>query len=238
MKRMIAIILTVLLVVSLAACSGSKENPSTASATEEAVVGGWVVYSDTAASAMPNELFTAYTKVTADAGDVSYAPVAYLGSQAVSGTNYALLCAVTPKDAKNADLKVLIIYVDLDGNATLSKESDFNIADYTESAGKVTEKNLAGGWTITEDAGSASMPDYAQAAFDKAVASFDGNKLEPMALLGTQVVSGTNYAFLCRSTMVTEEPVSNLQVVTVYADLNENASITNICTLDIADFNQ
>jgi hypothetical protein len=37
---------------------------------------------------------------------------------------------------------------------------------------------------------------------------------------------------------VTQEPVTSLQLVTVYEDLDGNASITNICTLDPAAYNK
>ena len=241
MKRSLAIILAIVLVLSLAACSVNINTGSSAESTqavEEPVSGGWTVYTDTASTTMPEALLPAFLSVTNSVEDVTYSAVAYLGSQVVAGTNYQVLCTAAPKNGGDATLKVLIIYIDLDGKAELTKVSDFNITDYTESAGKVTEKNLAGGWQVNDDIEPTPLPDDAQKAFDKAVEGFDGNKLTPMALLGTQVVSGTNYAILCGSELVTEEPVTNLQVVTVYADLEGKAEITNICTLDLADFNQ
>ena len=82
------------------------------------------------------------------------------------------------------------------------------------------------------------IPQEAKDVFDKAAGNLDGNELEPMALLGTQVVAGTNYAFLCFSTLQTEETINGIQVVTVYEDLDGNAEITNICTVDPADYNE
>lgn len=52
------------------------------------------------------------------------------------------------------------------------------------------------------------------------------------ALLATQVVSGTNYMFLCSGDNGGEFPGRYQQVVIVYADLEGNAQVTNICTLD------
>ena len=77
-----------------------------------------------------------------------------------------------------------------------------------------------------------------QEIYDQATEKLDGNELEPMALLGTQVVAGTNYAFLCHSTLQTEETINGIQVVTVYEDLDGNAEIINICTVDPADYNE
>ena len=59
-----------------------------------------------------------------------------------------------------------------------------------------------------------------------------------MALLGTQLVSGMNYAFLCFSTLQTEETINGIQVVTVYSDLKGNAEVINISTVDPADYNE
>ena len=241
MKKALAILIAAALVLSLAACSVNINTGSSTEATkdEKAVVtGGWTVYTETASTSMPEPLLPAFLSVTNSVEDVTYSAVAYLGSQVVAGMNYQVLCTATPKDGGEAALKVLIIYIDLEGKAQLTKVSDFNIADYTESAGKVTEKNLAGGWQVNDDIEPTPLPDDAQKAFDKAVEGFDGNKLTPMALLGTQVVSGKNYAILCGSELVTEEPVTNLQVVTIYADLEGKSEITNICTLDLADFNK
>ena len=66
---------------------------------------------------------------------------------------------------------------------------------------------------------------------------FVGNSLTPVAYLGKQIVSGTNFAFLCHSTLVTEEPVVSMQVVVINQDLEGNATLTNIVTVDPADFN-
>ena len=82
----------------------------------------------------------------------------------------------------------------------------------------------------------AEIPEDAQNAFNKAVEGFTGNDLTPMALLGTQVVAGTNYAFLCHSTLVTAEPVESIQVVIVYEDLEGNAEITGISNVDVSRY--
>ena len=75
-----------------------------------------------------------------------------------------------------------------------------------------------GGWQTTTDT---TIDDKAQAAFD---AAYDGDTktdLEPVDLLATQIVSGTNYCFLCRS-------AAGYSLVYVYEDLQGDASITSI----------
>lgn len=94
----------------------------------------------------------------------------------------------------------------------------------------------AGGWSVNNDFGDAQIPEDAQSALEKALESYDGAKLEPVALLGSQIVAGTNYALLCRNTMVTANPVTKLSVVYVYKDLGGNAEILNVKDLNIPDY--
>ena len=113
----------------------------------------------------------------------------------------------------------------------------FNIGDYTQGEGaEAAAEPVAGGWQVAEDYTTAEIPKEAFEAYDAATAQLDGNELHPMAYLGSQLVAGTNYALLCHSTTVTAQPVSSIQVVTVYEDLDGNAQVSNICTLDLASF--
>ena len=97
---------------------------------------------------------------------------------------------------------------------------------------------LTGGWYAPDETTALPLPEDAQAAFDKAISDFDGSTVEPMALLGTQVVAGTNYAVLCRVTPDAPDAVPSTQVATVYADLQGGASFTGFRPIDPAGFNQ
>lgn len=82
------------------------------------------------------------------------------------------------------------------------------------------EAPVAGGWTANSEFGAVTLPEEAQAAFDKAMVSYEGDKLTPVAFLGTQVVAGINYQFLCQGK-------DGLVKATVYQDLGQNAEVTN-----------
>jgi N-acetylmuramoyl-L-alanine amidase len=130
-------------------------------------------------------------------------------------------------------------YADLEGNAEFASINDFEYVAYTVGdSEEISAENLAGGWSVPDDAAGSAVPDDAKEAFDKAVGAFTGAEIVPLALLGNQIVAGTNYAFICKSTLTTEEPVTGIQVVTVYADLEDNAEIIGISTVDPADFNK
>ena len=202
------------------------------------VVGGWKIIGEGRAQ-LPEEAEQAFKAVTEKLLGATYVPVAYLGSQIVAGMNYAILCTRTLVTANPVtDLAVLTIYRDLEGNATLTNVADFDLGAYTQKEDAGAPEMLMGGWFAPETAEAMdAMPEDAATAYAKALEGFVGNSLTPVALLGTQLVAGMNYAFLCHSSLVTLEPVVSMQLVVIYADLEGNASVTNIVTVNPADFN-
>lgn len=48
-----------------------------------------------------------------------------------------------------------------------------------------------------------------------------GSDFELMPFLGIQIVSGQNYAFICRRESVTSHPISTYSLVICYKDLGE-----------------
>lgn len=84
---------------------------------------------------------------------------------------------------------------------------------------------LMGGWQATTDT---AIDEDAQAAFDAAMEGLLGVEYEPIDLLATQVVAGTNYCFLCRATVVVPDAVPGYAFVYVYKDLSGKAEILDI----------
>jgi predicted small lipoprotein YifL len=101
-----------------------------------------------------------------------------------------------------------------------------------ESAPAENAPAQVGGWTIPEDA---AVSEEARAAFDKALEGLTGVSYQPVALVGTQLVSGTNYCILCEARVVYPDAVPYYALVYVYADLQGGAKILNIVILDIGD---
>lgn len=244
-KRLLAISLALAMVFALCACGGSKpaeeSDPETETETqaEEAVSGGWTLAENDAAE-LPEEVQKAFDKAAETLTGNDLKPVAFIAEQVVAGKNYMLLCESTPvTEDPQPKYQVAVVYADLEGNAEFTYINDFDLTSYTEgNKSDLSAEQLAGGWSVPEEVAGSKIPDDAQEVFNKATAELDGNNLEPMALLGTQVVAGTNYAYLCKSTLTTQEPVTGIQVVTVYADLEGNTEITNISTVDPADYNK
>ncbi len=250
MKKFAILLAAALAVVGcLTACGGGQPEPpiqgssSVVEPIESGVIdpgmvaGGWTINNDETKGFLPEGFEAVFNKALEGYAGMGFEPVAYLGSQVVAGTNHMVLCKGTMVTAEPiTELKVVVIYEDLEGNAEITKVSDFNLGAISEMDSSKTEAGLAGGWQVTDTIGVVNMPADAQGAFDKAMEGMTGVNYQPMALLGTQVVAGVNYAILCHGTTVTAEPVNNIYVVFVYAGLDGSASVNNIVCLNLADF--
>lgn len=90
---------------------------------------------------------------------------------------------------------------------------------------EAADEEIVGGWQKAE---SPELTDEAKAAFEKAIEGFVGVDYKPVALLGTQVVTGTNYRILCEATVAYPGAETQEVVMTIYEDLDGNASILSI----------
>ena len=241
LKKLSVVLLAFVLLFVMATCGSSDQTSENTSGTEtsEPVAGGWELF-DNKTNVLPEDVQASFDKASETFTGSELKPVAYVASQVVAGTNYMILCeAATTTEQPKTSYQMVIVYADLEGKAEITQMKEFDLTEYVEGdSTEISAEKLAGGWEPAEDRSSVVIPQEAKDVFDKAAGNLDGNELEPMALLGTQVVAGTNYAFLCFSTLQTEETINGIQVVTVYEDLDGNAEITNICTVDPADYNE
>ena len=91
------------------------------------------------------------------------------------------------------------------------------------------EAPLLGGWNSPE---SPEITPELQEIFDQATEDLLGVNYTPVALIGTQVVAGMNYCFLCEAKTVVPNAVPYYANVTVYKDLNGKATVTDIEELE------
>ena len=240
MKKLIVMLLCAAMLLCLCAC-GQKpaEQPAAeeviaaeetvaeeAPAAEEAaadaapILGGWTKADVVALTVEQQELLE---KATEGLLGAKYIPVAFLGSQLVSGTNYALLCRVAPVTADPVETYAIVkLYQDLSGNVSL--------LDVTDSGVPTNINELPGGWAQCE---APIVTEELQALFDKAMEGYTGMGFRPVALIATQLVSGTNYCFFCES-MPVDGGESGYAFVTVYKDLDGNAQITDVAPFTAA----
>ena len=95
------------------------------------------------------------------------------------------------------------------------------------------EGNLCGGWTPSADP---EVTEDLRALFEKGTETLTGISYIPVVYLGSQVVAGTNHAFLCQAVTaypgaIETEPA--YAVVYLYEDLDGSVSILSIADFDI-----
>lgn len=91
------------------------------------LAGGWSVAEDPAISDELNQIFwQAMDSYQTGIITVSYTPVAYLGSQVVAGTNYAVLCR--SQEINESPIWVIVyLYQDLEGNASVLNVTELQL---------------------------------------------------------------------------------------------------------------
>ena len=77
-----------------------------------------------------------------------------------------------------------------------------------------------GAWAAAE---SNAMTDDLNKIFEKAVSELDGYYYRPVALIGTQIVAGTNYCFLCTNTIQGNSATNAMKLTYIYVDLSGEA---------------
>ena len=82
--------------------------------------------------------------------------------------------------------------------------------------------DLTGGWSLPD---SITISADAQAAFDNAELGGSDVDYEAVALLGTQVVAGTNYCFLCKEINTVSGEADGYCLIYVYEDLEGNSGL-------------
>lgn len=100
------------------------------------------------------------------------------------------------------------------------------VQEHPAAAVQQQDEHLAGGWQVTE--GSTKLDKHSKQVFAKALDGLVGCKYEPVALLGKQVVAGTNYCFLCRLTPVVLHPTAHWAMVYINEDLQGHASLQQV----------
>ena len=204
----------------------TEEGTADDAAATLGTAGGWTKADS---PAITDEIRELIEKATEGMTGAAYEPVAYIGSQIVAGTNYAILCTITPvvPDAVGK-YAVVIIYKDLDGNVTITEVRDSDAEAEVAPGGGA----MLGGWALPE---TPDVTEEAAAALAKAAESKLGADYTPIALLATQLVSGTNYSILCEVTAVTPDGAPAYAIVRVYQDLDGNAEITDIYEVGAAE---
>ena len=195
--------------------------------TSNAIVGGWVT-AEVARTELTEEEEENFKKAMEVVLGETYEPVCVLATQVVSGTNYAYLGRGTTVTAEPvSNFFIVKIYQDLEGNVKLESISEINIMEIATADGNA--ENVLGGWQLTDTGKPGTLgSEEAQSSFEKALSEIVGVTYNPIQLLASQIVSGTNYIALARGRVSDAEGTLGLYVITWYADLEGNSKVSDI----------
>jgi hypothetical protein len=165
------------------------------------MTGSWDVKVVT--NGMPQKVATAFGELAEKLIGAEYEPIAYLGSQVVNGTNHAVLAKQVLTTGRDTINIVVLIFNEKHGamEATLV------------SIDRVVEGGAPLGGVHIDP--QTEIPADAMDAWNEAFGAWVGAKLEPIALLGTQVVKGTNFIFAATVTPVVPDATAKVSIVTI-----------------------
>lgn len=188
------------------------------------VLGKWKV--NVVLDGMPQKVATAFGKL-GDLIGASYTPIAYLGAQVVNGTNHAVLAEQTLADA-NATKNIVIVIFNEPAGEELPNLSVVSIKTLVEGG------DGYGGTKIDVETGD-NINKTAQRLFDQRFGGFVGSVVTPFALLGTQIVRGTNFIFACESTPVLSDNDEDNKkaVLVIMNDLSEDVQFIDMLQPEI-----
>ncbi len=110
-------------------------------------------------------------------------------------------------------------------SSAVENTSEYSVNEKLDDSGIMT-----GAWSISD---SATMTDDVQKIFDKAVDGITGATYEPIAYLGSQVVAGTNYCFLCKATVAHPTATPHYTLMHIYEDFDGNVEIADIQDIEL-----
>ena len=240
MKKKIFIFTLVLAVaLVITGCGKEKDSEEENLKIEGKVVGGWTTVLTDKQVGLDEDEIKLFNDAKKNYEGMDLEPVALLGTQVVAGTNYMFLAKGTPvvQNPESA-YEVVIIYKDLQGNASISRVTEFDVSKFAHKNIEYNPEQLDGGWSV-QSPGKLNVLDdeEVEAAWEKATETLTGMSYNPIAIVGKQVVSGTNYAILCYAKGSYEGSTESIYLVTLYKDLEGNQRITYNAYINLASFN-
>ena len=244
MKKIVVMLLTVLCLLSLSAC-GKKEKLELedhefepikigSDIEESDVAGGFGINKDidNLCTSEQTELFN---KAMEGMTGVGYTPIVELGSQVVAGKNHMYLAKGTTVTATpKTNLYCVVIYEDLQGNLEVQKINQLDMTMFTEE-NDVSNEQLLGGWHTDDLVPNIAIDSDAAAAVDEALEGLTGVTYNKLALLGRQVVAGTNYLVLTKAFVASPDAQPYFAVLKVYKPLDGKAELSSVYTINLPD---
>ena len=210
----IALVITMLMAMTACAVRANAITENKETKEENMLPGGW---QGSDSMEITDEIREMVEQATTNMIGANYTPVAYIGRQIVNGTNHKILVKIAPVTPDATETYAIVtIYEDLQGNVEMK--------EILNCDAEVVQGSPMGGWQDMVPA----KTEASEKALADAAAKMAGAEYKEVCCLRTQIVNGTNYCLLCEITPVVPNAESHFAIVTVYADLEGNAQITEV----------
>lgn len=200
---------------------------------ERNIVGGWDIDVPINQLEIPTNAKEVFDRATSDYTKMTLTPISLIGTQIVSGTNYMYLCK--GEDSNSTKWVLVTIYNDLSHNAEIKNVKYLNLNDYVNVNTEYNYTQTLGGWSVYKDI-IPNIDSNIETIFNKAVDQNEKMKYVPIALLGEQVVAGTNYAVLALGQSLENPDVYSMNILTIYSELDGNATLTGSAFIPLAKY--
>lgn len=199
------------------------------------LLGGWTT-AEVGRTDLAEDEKEVWDKAMQELLGVDYEPVTVLATQVVSGTNYAFLARATTVTAEPESKFVIVkIYKDLEGNVKCSAVNEIDVTDIKTR--EDVDDAIVGGWEVTDTGKPGTLgSEEAQSSFEAAIEKVLGVGYNPIQLLASQVVNGTNYIALARGRALSADDTPELYIIKWYADLNGNSEVSDIQKFDLNSY--
>ena len=224
-KKILFGLVAFILCVSLVGCTKEEKK-------EEKKEKDWIIDIATNEPILEDDIQKAYDTAIAAYKESDLKPVAIIGKQIVAGTNYMFLTR------NDKEYKVLILYKDLQGNATITNSTVLDIDKYIDKNTSLDGEQLSGGWQTEIPGKPFALEEKVQNYFDKAMETLMGASYYPIATVGHQDNSGTDYAIISYGRYTDQNATSGVFLIRLHVDKNNNPEIKSISAMDIKDFNK
>lgn len=235
MKRKIFFAFIILMCILVVGCGKQEEKED----EKRNMLSEWEIVLTDDIIGLDEEEINMFNDACSNYTSLEFDPVALLGTQVVSGTNYMFLAKGYQKgEEEKSTYKIVIIYKNLEGKATITRVNDF---DYTKYVNENIDNNngqLSGRWYTNAPGKVYMLDEEVQEIFDKAMETITGMMYNPIAVVGKQSASGTNYAILCYGRASTNGTIDGVYLLTLYKDLKGTQEIVSHAYINLADFNK
>ncbi len=232
LKRIFAVLISASMSLSVIS------SVSMSASAESTVAISWSISTEDVEDVLPHTVNIAFNEAMEKYQDGQLVPLAYYGSQVVSGYNYLLICRHIADDG-TVSLKRVCIY-DPNystqrnrGKAKFSSVEDFDIEDYAHDYKcRLPDQPVPGSAEVPSGLYECELPEEAAAVYDEIFSELVGSCCEPLAYLGSmQTSDGTDYALLCCDYAVTYMPDRYIDVVIIHKDIDGGAYVKSSCSI-------